>query len=1111
MKKFSKLLALFLALAMLFAVALPLTSCGGDDECTEHVDADTNGKCDKCDAEVSVTPTPGPNGKATYTVVVQSAGGYALKDVIVTVIDTATGSMIDWQKTDETGTATFNIPVSTTYAARLSQDDLPAGYVAREQYPFAATGTTVIKLSTQLVEDTGLAGVSYQLGDIMHDFTLTDPDGNSHTLSDIFESGKKAVVLNVWYTTCTYCLQEFPSIQEAYELYKDEIEILAINDYAADSALSVKNFKADYEYTFPMMKDTVGLNDAFGFTAAPCSVVIDRYGMISIIEVGAVIGTGYWTKAFAHYTSDEYVQSTYASLYELSPQEKPDKEMPSSDELAAAFNGSDLTVTYKPETDPTDAEFSWPFEIVEFDKEGMDKVTCIRPTNYGKDNSYATLYAEVYLEEGEALLFDYFSSTHNDNTTGSYDVMYVLVDDKDIYSIAGVEKDGWQTACAFVANESRTYEVAFCYIKDSANSAGDDTVYLKSLRAIPKEDIELEEVYIFRQAATEPKADNTGYNDYVSVVLGEDGYYHVGTADGPILLANLIGYTNFDPDSTVTIKLYEADNNYQFMINGENKFNQFEMYCNYASNSQLYGYASVTEELAGYLKAFVQKYALSVGKIPGENTWLELCVYYDSYGTNGEQLEDPIKGLASFSSYEALETLDAENPVYNSVEYNRVIMPRGLLYKFVPTKSGVYRVVSQSKQEVVGWIFQGNHDEWASVGDRKFVADSNAGERLNLDLLVENENGVVERDLTNCSVVAYLEEGVEYYIAIALYETTGTGKFTFTVRYAAEEFDYFREASPGYFTYEEGTDGSVGNMLAGGIDVVLGNDGYYYHKIITDSATGAWEYGSPVYADFIWTTNTFPTKTLTELIETYAFDFSKTAGDIEAIAYYNTYAKLGFSDYWKKETDFESRWTNEYEAEAKLNEPAWREAFEKEWLAANEAVLDNYTEEDITKYKNKAWESYYEEKLEEAKDDLWAAEFELILAENPEIEQIAADLYLGISHDTELAQQYHEYAVAGLKTLWGDDFDGNWSFYAYDDVLDGIFHGTGTDYTAAIREYLDDVLDEAGFPERQGCVQVDEELAQILQMLMDKYTFRNVENSWTKLCYYYEHLGPAAE
>jgi hypothetical protein len=44
-----KLLVLILALALCFALA----SCGGgNDPCTEHIDADANGKCVVCDATV---------------------------------------------------------------------------------------------------------------------------------------------------------------------------------------------------------------------------------------------------------------------------------------------------------------------------------------------------------------------------------------------------------------------------------------------------------------------------------------------------------------------------------------------------------------------------------------------------------------------------------------------------------------------------------------------------------------------------------------------------------------------------------------------------------------------------------------------------------------------------------------------------------------------------------------------------------------------------------------------------------------------------------------------------------------------------------------------------
>ena len=82
-----------------------------------------------------------------------------------------------------------------------------------------------------------------------------------------------------------------------------------------------------------------------------------------------------------------------------------------------------------------------------------------------------------------------------------------------------------------------------------------------------------------------------------------------------------------------------------------------------------------------------------------------------------------------------------------------------------------------------------------------------------------------------------------------------------------------------------------------------------------------------------------------------------------------------------------------------------------------------------------------------------------------------------------------------------------------DDIIEGIYHGKGPDYTEAMEKYLDKIEDgtdgtssEIVYPERQGCVAVDSELAVMLQALMDKFTFEGVDHSWTKLCYYYKSL-----
>lgn len=1000
MKKIKRILALMLIFAMMLSIALQLVACGDDPqdssgegggtECTAHTDSDKNGKCDSCGAEVPLDAT-----KSTYTVEVKNVGGTKLAGVYVNVVDTANNNqLVDYGKTDENGIITFNLTTSSTYAAVIA--DCPAGYEYSDKYPFGPTGVS-ITLVSKVLPDTGLNGVTYKLGDIMHDFTVTDSDGKTHTLSKLLET-KKAVVLNFWYTTCSWCIQEFPDMNAAYANYKDDIEILALNAYQSDRIADIEDFKATYALDFPMAKD-VGLQDAFGFTANPCTVVIDRYGMIVAVEIGAVIGERYFNNAFEHFTSDNYKQELYESIKVLSPTQKPTASMPSSAEISAVFDKGGIPgIKYLP-AKGNDAEYSWPFIIDTYKSEA-----CIRPSNKGVDASYAILRAEVTMKVGDALVFDFFSSTQV-----GYDVLYVLVDGKDIYSISGVEDKGWQTCCTYVAKEAGTYEVSFCYQKDEGDAEGDDTVYLKNLRIIDESEVNTPS-YIFRYAATKPTADQTGYENYVTVVLNEeDGYYHVGTKDGPLLLADLLGYTRFDGDKIVTERLYEAG---VFNVGGVDKFAEFEQYCNYASNSSLYGYCTVTEDLRAYLEAYTDIYSLQLGKEKTANNWLQLCLYYDAYGTDGEQFEDPIKGLATFSAFEAKLGTD------NEVSYNRVIMPRGYFYKFVPETSGVYRVTSDSANEVDGWIFKTVNER----GERVLLSESATGERYCEELLIPDGKGGLMRDLTNCTMVAYMEAGKAYYIAVAFYDVYCFDSFSFEIKYVAEEFNYFREASPGPFTFDETINGGLGDTIAGGIDVILGEDGYYHHKMADGSE------GSIIYADFHYTTNIFPSHTMQQLIDNGAFDFRKTQVDQDAVAYYNRFAKDVLKETWG--TQFEAKWS--------------------EYLAG------------------------------------------------------------ALTLDAQTKAKCDSYVESSLRTYWGTSFDEEWKNHNMDDILAGIYHGGGENKTEFMKSYIAKMENDIeNNPERQGCVAVDAELGAVLQMLMDKFTFKDVDHSWTKLCYYYEYMGPS--
>lgn len=1017
MKKSKIFLSLLLALLIAVASVALLVSCGEENptpDSTESTgtpsgDSSTTSSTGSSTTDSSTADSKPSQGddtkKENYTIqIVDKNTGKPVSGVSVFIQEEEdySGAMYARGKTDANGFVTLSCEAK--YAKYVYVEGFPKGYVYNDFYALGATGVK-IEVGTALIPNTGsLANKNLALGDVMYDFELTTVTGETVKLSDLFANGKKAVMLNFWYTTCTYCIEEFPYIQGAYEQYKDDIEIIGINAYPTDNEKKINQFLADFAkpgyytedgcaLTFPMAVDSLGIQDAFGFTVNPCTVVIDRYGVISMIQIGGVMGQRYFTNALAHYAADNYEQELFASIYDLSPMIKPDVEMSPESEIKDAVVSGDINISFRPETDEEDAEYSWPFVVV--DKDGE---MCIGSTNMDIDNSYAIIYADVELKKGQGIMFDYFASTERMN-----DVLYVLVNGKDIYTISGrplENEDGsyaqnpWQSCCPWVATEDGVYEVAFCYIKDESDKDGDDRVYLDNFRVVDEKDIDIE-TYIPRYAATDLQTDNT-FANYVDVVLNKnDGYYHVGTEDGPLLLAGLIGVnTQFynklseDERSTVTVKLTSDG---EFIMNGKDVYNSFIMYCNYASNSKLYGYCPVTPELRVYLEEFVKQNDF----ITDENTWLQLCSYYNAYGTD-EQFGDPIKGLTTFSAYDAIVTEPGEAGFKNTVTYTQIIMPRGLLYKFVPTQSGVYRITSKSSQEVDGWVFTGSFNDWVAqnAGDRILYIDSSIGERYCPELLVDTDgDGVLERDFKNVSMIGYFEEGVEYYIDIAFYDVYATGTFTFDVKFVAENFDVFVEASPGVFTYEE----NVGDIIAGGINVKLCEDendpryGYYCHLLPNG------QLGSIVYADFHYTTNIFGTQSIKALIEEGAFNMKMTATDREAYVY--------FKNYYEKD------------------------------------------------------------------------------------------------------------GIAALEALWGDEFEANWELYQMDDIIDGIYHGRGPDYTDAMRAYLDKIedgtngeTDDIIYPERQGCVPVDAELAVMLQALMDKFTFENVDHSWTKLCYYYKSL-----
>ena len=933
-----RLLTAFLVLAMLISMCSMMASCRNDN-------------VDPSDAAIA--------GGNTYVVNVKTEGGMPMSGVAVYVYaDDSLKDMIQFKETDDKGKIIFTMDPSKKYAVTLS--GVPKGYDVKESYSFKDNIANIV-LSSSLIKDEDLTGATLGLGDVMYDFSVTTPAGEKITLSEVLKE-KKVALINFWYTTCTYCVAEFPYMQTAYETYGEDVGIIALNPMEQNPAIT--SFQNEMQLTFPMAACPAAWSTTFNVSGYPTSIVVDRYGVICLVEAGGITSQRPWTCMFEHFTADDYEQKLFNALSELVTVVKPTYENETAEDLAAALNVNNAPITYS-NAEGEDAEYSWPFIIEE-----KDGGKCVKASNQGIDDSYSILIANVELKKGQALGMDYIVSSEN----GS-DILHVIVDDEPIYQISGSDENAtWKTCYPWVATEDGTYEVVISYIKDSTDSAGEDTAYIRNLKVVDSNKVDYA-TYIPRYAATE-KEDGT--YSYVNIVLNtKDNYYHVGDANGPLLLADLMGYTQFSEEESVWDMLYESD----IKIGGQPAYDVVVDYFSMASNSSLNGFCTVTKELAEHLKV--------VAEVAGfdeedPNEWLKLCKYYQAYGTGGVQLEDPVKGLRPFNAYKA--TL-GKNVSTNVFTYNRVIMPRGFLAEFVPSKSGVYRITSHStsQQGVDAWIFDKNRTE----------------------LLTYEMDERLWNDDKNVSMVFYMKAGTPYYIDIAFWDVYEEGSIPYDIEYVGASFDLFRLCSPGYFTYDsDATGNQMYYLIQGGIDVVLKN-GKYYHDL------GGGKTGSLIYADFSGITSLFSNPIAT--VPAYNEDGSLKKNDKGEQEYIKGMIDMGGFDFSKSENDL--------------------------YIIG---ILEKY------------------------------------------------------NGDTKQADAY-------LKEQWGTDYEANAAEYKLDEVFAGKYHGDGPDLTAEIKTYVSKM--KTGPAELKGCVEVDQRLAEILQMLMEKYTFENVDNSWLKLCYYYDHLG----
>jgi cytochrome c biogenesis protein CcmG, thiol:disulfide interchange protein DsbE len=114
------------------------------------------------------------------------------------------------------------------------------------------------------------------------DFSLPTLSGETVSLKQF---RGKPVVLNFWATWCLPCREEMPLLQKVYAQNEPGLEILAINNAEADSA--VRPFAEELGLSFPVLLDSDGaITRLFRVSGFPASIFIDSEGIIRYQHVG---------------------------------------------------------------------------------------------------------------------------------------------------------------------------------------------------------------------------------------------------------------------------------------------------------------------------------------------------------------------------------------------------------------------------------------------------------------------------------------------------------------------------------------------------------------------------------------------------------------------------------------------------------------------------------------------------------------------------------------------------------------------------------------------------------------------------------------------------------
>ena len=149
-----------------------------------------------------------------------------------------------------------------------------------------------------------------RLGEKYADFTVTDTQGNTFTLSEALKT-HDAVLINFFATWCPPCKLEFPFLNEASEKYGDRVAFLSLSPYEGDTMEAIEAFRAEYGVSFPMGSDEDARLKTYTYVSAyPTTVVIDRFGNLAFHHTNLFHSTAEVARVLEYFLGDGYTETS---------------------------------------------------------------------------------------------------------------------------------------------------------------------------------------------------------------------------------------------------------------------------------------------------------------------------------------------------------------------------------------------------------------------------------------------------------------------------------------------------------------------------------------------------------------------------------------------------------------------------------------------------------------------------------------------------------------------------------------------------------------------------------------------------------------------------------